>query len=130
MNVKTTSLFTLLAAFAAAPALAGEHQSPREKDGDAYECPHKKRMHGDHQAWFSDADADGDGNISWDEFKANHEDMLKQKFEKLDADGDGKVTKEELAAYKAKKAEMMEKKHEHKGEKGEKKGEKKGKKDK
>jgi hypothetical protein len=51
---------------------------------------------------FAEADADGNGALSSDEFEAFHEAMRRAlaaaRFAKADANGDGLVTAEELAA--------------------------------
>lgn len=49
---------------------------------------------------FSRRDADGDGKLTFDEFKAGMKeaalDKAEQRFKRIDADGDGSVTLEEF----------------------------------
>lgn len=44
---------------------------------------------------LSKADANQDGKVTFDEFKAVHEARLQERFNKLDANGDGAIDKSE-----------------------------------
>jgi len=48
---------------------------------------------------FSEADANGDSKVSYEEWKVINPDTEKEKFSKPDADKDGLVTPEEMKAY-------------------------------
>ena len=67
------------------------------------------KMH-DKDAWFAETDTDGDGAISWDEYKTKKEAWIKESFDKKDADGNGSVSKEEMEAAHAKMKEMHKEK--------------------
>jgi Ca2+-binding EF-hand superfamily protein len=47
---------------------------------------------------LAEADQDGDGALSWDEFKNAHEARLKERFSRLDADQNGMIEEEEIQA--------------------------------
>ena len=90
-------------AFGVSPAFA-EHHEGGKHDG------HKGKM-------FEESDANGDGVISKDEFKAHHEKKMDEWFSKLDQDGDGNVTKEEIKAGREKMHERMKDKMKERREK-------------
>jgi EF hand len=48
------------------------------------------------------ADANGDGKVSYDEFKAAHEKHMEERFKKMDANGDGFIDESEKKAAKDK----------------------------
>ncbi len=77
--------------------------------GTAYavEAPQKapaemEKMHGKH---FKEADTNGDGGLSKEEFMARHE----KKFAEIDANHDGKITPDEMKAHH----ETMKEKFKH-----------------
>ncbi|MGH7820040.1 MAG: EF-hand domain-containing protein [Candidatus Binatia bacterium] len=76
----------------AAPLAAGE---------PGKECGGPHGSHGFGPEKFATMDADGDGKLSFEEFRAAKEKRLQSWYERIDADGDGAVTQEELAAVKA-----------------------------
>lgn len=47
---------------------------------------------------FAQADQDGDGSVTWEEFKTAHEQRLKQRFYRLDANQNGTIEQEEAQA--------------------------------
>lgn len=51
---------------------------------------------GEHKNMMEQADADRDGKVSHDEFKAAHEKRTEQMFKKRDANGDGFIDKDEM----------------------------------
>lgn len=65
-------------------ALADSHEGP------GHESPEMK------------ADANGDGKVSYDEFKAAHEKHMDERFKKVDANGDGFIDESEKKAAKDK----------------------------
>ena len=69
---------------------------------------------------FKEADANADGVISKDEFKAHHEKKADDWFTKLDADGNGEVTDEEA---KEGRKNMRKKMKDRKGKRKERKQE-------
>ena len=68
-------------------------------------------------ALFAQADADGDGSLTPDEFKTFRELVREQRtasmFQRLDANGDGKVTLDEINAEAARRAQRHASKHGH-----------------
>jgi len=48
------------------------------------------------QMSFEKMDADGDGKVTFEEFKAAMEPMMKRRFDQMDENKDGVLTKEEL----------------------------------
>lgn len=64
----------------------------------------------EHDRMMEEADANHDGKVSYDEFKAAHEKRMQEHFKKMDANGDGFVDKAE--AQKAREM-MREKMKEH-----------------
>ncbi len=91
---KILMLTAAVFALQALPALAEEGVP---KDG--------KHHRGD---MFKEADKDGDGVISKEEFTANSQARAEKKFAEIDANKDGKVTKEEGQTHR----EAMKKKWE------------------
>jgi Ca2+-binding EF-hand superfamily protein len=103
MNKKTISLFVAAGALAAASAYAGD-----KKDGKDWDA----KM----DAHFTEIDANGDGNISGDEFLAYKRSEAEKHWAKMaeGAGDDGMVSREEMKAmHKAKMEEMKEKKMDH-----------------
>jgi Ca2+-binding EF-hand superfamily protein len=81
--MKKTLVTTVCAIAIATPVFAGErHGGQKHHRGEKFE----------------EADANGDGKLSLEEFKTAREEKLEQRFKKTDADGDGFVTKEEMKA--------------------------------
>jgi hypothetical protein len=70
---------------------------------------------GKRQGLLERADANHDGKVSYDEFKAAREQHLQEHFKKMDANGDGFIDKTEAqAAREAMREKMktrMEKRH-------------------
>jgi hypothetical protein len=64
--------------------------------------PSPAEMEAERAALFTQADADGNGTLSLDEFKTFeslvHDQMAERHFNKLDTNGDGVVSLEELQA--------------------------------
>lgn len=103
-------VITIIVAFAFA-GLAwadnhSEHQSPATQAEDKEQCPKKKSD--DKCCKFTDMDTDNNGSISFDEFKAHHEQKLKDKFAKIDSDGNGSISQAELDAKHERIKEMRE----------------------
>jgi hypothetical protein len=65
-------------------------------------CPNSAEKEAARTQAFAQADADGNGALSQDEFAGFHEAMqqafAQNRFQKLDTNGDGQVTSDELAA--------------------------------
>jgi len=61
----------------------------------------------DRGAMFKEADTNGDGKISYDEFKAQHEKHMQEMFKTLDANGDGFIDEAERKAGHDKMREKM-----------------------
>jgi len=77
--------------------------------GQAYaneEAGHKTNHH-------VDADTNHDGKVSFEEFKAAHDQMLEKHFKRMDANGDGFIDAQEKQAMHDKMLEMR-KKHQEK----------------
>lgn len=55
------------------------------------------------------ADANNDGKISFDEFKASHEKKLEAHFKRIDTNGDGEIDESERKAMHEKMHQMREK---------------------
>lgn len=93
------SIITIIAAFAvsAAFATAAEVEKKAGNDGD------KKGP--DVEKIFAKKDANSDGSISKEEFKAGGKDAAKAEkvFARKDKDGDGKISKDEFAAGRGRK---------------------------
>ena len=64
---------------------------------------------------FKEADANGDGTISKEEFKAHHAKKAENWFGKLDQDGNGEVTTDEAKQGRKKVRERLEKRKERRG---------------
>lgn len=47
------------------------------------------------RGWFASMDADGNGQVTFEEFKAFHEKMMEQRFKNLDKNGDKVLTPDE-----------------------------------
>ena len=62
------------------------------------------------QKQFDKLDADKNGSVSLEEFKATHKkpDIADKQFARLDADKNGSISLEELSAPRAKKAKPQE----------------------
>ncbi len=56
-------------------------------------------------------DVNGDGKVSFEEFKAGSEVQLKARFAALDADKDGSVTPEEFQRGRRERGERMRRRH-------------------
>lgn len=85
--MKKYLLMALLATFVAAPAMANDKDmTPAEKDAKV-------------SAWIKDADTDGNGTISKDEFTAD----AGKKFDAADSNKDGQLSKEEKMEWKEEK---------------------------
>lgn len=69
---------------------------------------------GAHEDMFKVADTNGDGKVSHDEFKAQHEKHIEEMFKKLDANGDGFIDE---AEKKAGHEKMRDKMREHRKDK-------------
>lgn len=54
-------------------------------------------------------DADGDGKVSYDEYKASKEKNMEWQFKKMDSNGDGYIDEAEKQAQKDKMRAMREK---------------------
>jgi Ca2+-binding EF-hand superfamily protein len=54
-------------------------------------------------------DADGDGKVSYDEYKASKEKNMERQFKKMDKNGDGYIDADEKRALKDKMRKMREK---------------------
>jgi Ca2+-binding EF-hand superfamily protein len=54
-------------------------------------------------------DADGDGKVSYDEYRASKEKAHERQFKKMDANGDGYIDADEKQAQKDKMREMRKK---------------------
>jgi len=81
-----------LALAGASPAAAGEAGK---------ECGGMHGKHGFGPEKFEQMDANGDGKLTFEEFRTAREGRLKKWYERIDENGDGAVTQEELAAVKA-----------------------------
>lgn len=91
---KTAALAAMLGMFAFASAHAG--------DGEG--C-HK---HGD---GMTKADTNSDGKLSYDEYRASHEERMEKHFKRMDANSDGFVDAGEKQAMRDKMREMFKKHH-------------------
>ncbi len=73
-------------------------------DTDGNGAVSKKEMMDFHTARFEQSDANGDGEVTKEEFKAAMEKMRRKhkgdKFKRLDANGDGQISEEEFKAHK------------------------------
>ena len=94
---KTTSLATVVAITLMGSALCQAEDAPKK-------APNPQQQ-------FEKLDADKNGSVSSDEFKANAKDPAKaeQQFAKLDADKNGSLSLEEFSASKAKKPKKPKK---------------------
>jgi hypothetical protein len=69
-------------------------------------CGHKRFHHGDmpdpgpYMVHFPELDADGDEQVTWEEFKARFPDTTEAVFEAVDLDGDGAIDHDEWHAFK------------------------------
>lgn len=72
--------------------------------GDGEEC-HK---HGD---GMKQADVNNDGKLSYDEYRASHEQRMEKHFKRMDANNDGFVDAAEKQAMRDKMREMFKKHH-------------------
>lgn len=84
----------------------GDERSPSEIRKDA-----RERLMGRLLEKYPEADADEDGMLSMEEFKAFREKKMRENFEMLlkehpemDINGDGKLTRKEFAAFRGRKA--------------------------
>ena len=105
MNKRTLALFAGASALAAASAFANHHEKKGEGDADAKLAAH-----------FAEIDANGDGNISGDEFLAYKAAQAEKHWAKMaeGAGDDGLISLAEMKAmHKAKKEKMDEKKEGH-----------------
>ena len=103
MKKTTLSILVAAGALAAASALAGD-----KKDGKDWDA----KM----DAHFAEIDANGDGNISGEEFLAYKAAKAEEHWAKMaeGAGDDGMVSREEMKAmHKAKKEEMKKEHGEH-----------------
>jgi len=55
------------------------------------------------------ADTDGDGKVSYEEYKASKEKNMERQFKKMDNNGDGYIDADEKQAQKDKMRKMREK---------------------
>ena len=55
---------------------------------------------------FADMDADKDGKITYEEFKAYWDKHLRERFDRLDRNGDGVVSKDDLKARRGENQEV------------------------
>jgi len=87
----------------------GKMKQMMDADGDGTVTPDEMRA--GMQAQLAKYDADGNGNLSIEEFETLHSAMMREmmvdRFQHLDADGDGAVTSEEMTAPAAKMERMQ-----------------------
>lgn len=80
------TLFASLLILTAAPAIAGHH--------------YHGYGHGMGMSWnMSDRDADGDGTLSFDEFSAPQQEMMRSGFDMIDDDKDGSISVSEWNTF-------------------------------
>lgn len=97
MNIsKTSMLVALLSLFAIGFAHAGDDEA----------CD----MHG-HQDGMKNADTNSDGKLSYDEYRAFHEQRMEKHFKRMDANSDGFVDATEKQAMRDKMREMFKQHH-------------------
>ena len=70
-------------------------------------CSAAKKHHGTdmpdpgtYNAHFGDMDADGDGQVHWEEFSAHFKDAEKKVFSAVDLNGDGSIDHDEWHQFK------------------------------
>ena len=81
-----TAMFTALMLLTVPAAFAGHHY---------HGCGH-----GMGGSWdMSDRDANGDGVLSFEEFSAAQQEMMRNGFDMIDTDKDGKISAEEWATF-------------------------------
>jgi len=87
---KTTLLFLVTALFSVNMAFA---DGPPPGGPDGHRGP-------------PNFDTNGDGKVTFEEFKAKHEAQLKEHFDRIDTNHDGVLDKAELEAFKSKMEEF------------------------
>lgn len=97
-------------------AASDEAQQGRPSKADREAC--KAQMKEKAEKRFQEQDANKDGQLSFDEFIANHQKRMKEHFERIDENKDGQLTKEELQAGR----KDMFKRMKERGPKGERQG--------
>jgi Ca2+-binding EF-hand superfamily protein len=101
-------VFVLAAATALAPLPVLAHEGPGGHGG-------WQALQAEMPALFAQADANGDGSLSLDEFKTFKQLVTEKRtelmFQHLDANGDGKVTLDEINAAHAARAARRAARH-------------------
>ncbi len=93
MKIKQLALvFASVLALSAAQTFATEHESEHQSGG--HESGKHKSGH------EMKADADGDGKVSYDEYKGSREKGHERQFKKMDTNGDGYIDASEKQAQK------------------------------
>ncbi len=89
MKIKQLALvFASVLALSAAQTFATEHESGGHESGK-HQSGHEMK-----------ADADGDGKVSYDEYKVSREKGHERQFKKMDTNGDGYIDASEKQAQK------------------------------
>ena len=91
---KTAALAAMLGMFAFGSAYAG-HDDGCDKHGDG----------------MKKSDTNSDGKLSYDEYRASHEQRMEKHFKRMDSNNDGFVDAGEKQAMRDKMREMFKKHH-------------------